>query len=75
MSDAGQVHRTPVLQAPGCGDIGLSAEGMDMKQGTGIEAAPVSLNQVDDGRRAARLVGLSMGLLFILISVLQALSF
>jgi hypothetical protein len=34
----------------------------------------LSLSQVDDGRGAARLVGLSMGLLFILALVLRALS-
>jgi hypothetical protein len=47
---------------------------MDMKQRTQIKAARVSLNQDDDGRQAARLVALSMGLLFSLIFVLQALS-
>jgi hypothetical protein len=55
-------------------EIGVFARDMDMKQTARIAAAPVSLRQVDDGRRAARLLGLSMGLLFILILVLQALS-
>ena len=34
----------------------------------------VSLSRDDDGRRTARVVGLSMGLLFSLIFVLQAIS-
>jgi hypothetical protein len=55
-------------------EIGLFAKDMDMKQTTRTAAPPVSFSQVDDGRRAARLLGLSMGLLFILILVLQALS-
>jgi hypothetical protein len=59
-----------------CTPIGLhrGAEEMDMKQRTRITAARVSLGQDDDGRQAARLVALSMGLLFSLIFVLQALS-
>jgi hypothetical protein len=55
-------------------EIGVFARDMDMKQTTRVAAPPVSMSQVDDGRRAARLLGLSVGLLFILILVLQALS-
>jgi hypothetical protein len=49
-------------------------EDMDMKQETRISAARVNLSRDEDGRQAARLVALSMGLLFSLIFLLQAIS-
>jgi hypothetical protein len=45
-----------------------------MEQTNQIMLARVSLRRDEDERRAARLVGLSMGLLFSLIFVLQAMS-
>jgi tetrahydromethanopterin S-methyltransferase subunit F len=47
---------------------------MDMEETNQIMLARVSLTRDEDGRRAARLVGLSMGLLFSVILVLQAIS-
>jgi hypothetical protein len=46
----------------------------NMKEVTRIMAARANLSRDEDGRRAARLVGLSMGLLFGVILVLQAVS-
>ena len=47
---------------------------MDVKHEIPIAVARVTLIPDEDGRRAARLVALSMGLLFSLIFVLQAIS-
>jgi hypothetical protein len=63
---------TPRLSSFNRPYIAVSAEDMDMQQPTRIAADRASLRQDEDGSRAARLLALSMGLLFSLIFVLQA---